>query len=88
MVQEYGVKLFIEKLGRYNTFKLVVTEIQELKGRQGQDNHRELPYKTVVTQIKLVEKLHAFKRGRDCSTEPVRVEMEESQISEKTELRR
>ncbi|KAK3017364.1 hypothetical protein RJ639_005551 [Escallonia herrerae] len=88
VVEEDGIKVLVEQLGRNRPLELVEPEIKELEGRQRQHHLGEGPNEAVVANIELVKELHAAECFRDNAAEAVGVEVEEGKVSEEAQLGR
>lgn len=82
VVEENGIEILVEELGRNGAFELVKTEIQVLEGRQGEHHFGEVAHKAVVAEIQLVEQFQSPKAGGDDAAEAVGVDVEESEVGE------
>lgn len=82
VVEENGIEILVEELGRNGAFELVKTEIQVLEGRQGEHHFGEVAHKAVVAEIQLVEQFQSPKAGGDYAAEAVGVDVEESEVGE------
>ncbi|KAK2972702.1 hypothetical protein RJ640_025553 [Escallonia rubra] len=88
VVEEDGIKVLVEQLGRNWPLELVEPEIKELEGRQRQHHLGEGPNEAVVADVKLMKELHAAECFRDNAAEAVGVEVEEGKVSEEAQLGR
>lgn len=87
VIEENCIQILIEELGWNWTLELIESEIQELEGGHGQHHIGEAPHEAVVTDVQLVEELHALQRAGNNAAEAVGVDMEESQVGEEAQLR-
>ena len=80
MVDENGVQILVEQLGRHFSFELVVPEVQELEGREVENHARELPRETVIAEVELEEQFKVLELAGHRTAESVGVDVEQRQI--------
>lgn len=88
MVDENRVQRLVEKLLRDCPFELIEPQIQEFQGRKLKNDLGKLSGEPVVAQIQLEEKLQFLELVRDSTAEPIRINVEQCEIHQKTELLR
>lgn len=82
VVYKDRVQILVKKLSRHCPFKFIESQIQELESGKPKNHRRELPSEPIVTDIQFKQKFQPIKLVRNSTTEPVRVDVEESKIRE------
>ncbi|CAN1133541.1 hypothetical protein LINPERHAP2_LOCUS7733 [Linum perenne] len=87
VVQEQRIEPLPKDLRRQTTFKVVEPKVNELGLFPAQHCLRERPHEPVVADIELVHDRHVAKRLGNDPAKPVRVEMQQGQVSQQPQLR-
>ncbi|CAN0879001.1 hypothetical protein LINGRAHAP2_LOCUS12787, partial [Linum grandiflorum] len=88
VVQEQSVESFSKDLWRQASFKVVEPKVNEFDLLPTHHNLREGPHEPIITNIKLIHYRHVAKRHRNDPAKPIRVQMQQRQICQQTQLRR